>query len=511
MDLNDDLCRSDLFYDFVVPKVEPGLTPVAFIDSAGDCVSSGGTDPNNNNSMSGTTNHIKSFLDDMLFTDESHLSINSNGLINGSESMGPDFGVITAEEMSRASASLGLLGSFQWSDGSSPNGTTTTGSSPDTNWLTPDGQVTTLTNLLDPIFVTYDGEGGAHETKLQYFTSEGGAENGSVILSSDLISSTYERGSQGSPDTRMILGHDSDLSTNLAWQKQNSPDSQFIFCDAQPTDSSMLLRTALQGGNTTNNKGSLETQSSSPNPNHKSCDNNMIELRRVLSYPPMSSSTSSAPSPTSTSTSSPGSGGETHYQLHPHHLNSNGQFYEFKILDPMFANSSIIPADEANIPNVEELIMTRIDLNSNNTATFYNGNGNQKKKMEISERKINSTTLSTKWTYAMPNSANGQGKPVKRRKKTQKPPLPNTNTRIDSTETCITTNSSSGASDMSGSPNSSHGMNGGPTSRKERSLHYCNICNKGFKDKYSVNVHVRTHTGAREQYLVSISISLIHN
>lgn len=31
--------------------------------------------------------------------------------------------------------------------------------------------------------------------------------------------------------------------------------------------------------------------------------------------------------------------------------------------------------------------------------------------------------------------------------------------------------------------------------RKERSLHYCAICNKGFKDKYSVNVHHRTHTG----------------
>lgn len=35
------------------------------------------------------------------------------------------------------------------------------------------------------------------------------------------------------------------------------------------------------------------------------------------------------------------------------------------------------------------------------------------------------------------------------------------------------------------------------TPRKERSLHYCTICSKGFKDKYSVNVHVRTHTGEK--------------
>lgn len=33
--------------------------------------------------------------------------------------------------------------------------------------------------------------------------------------------------------------------------------------------------------------------------------------------------------------------------------------------------------------------------------------------------------------------------------------------------------------------------------RRERLLHYCSICTKGFKDKYSVNVHIRTHTGEK--------------
>lgn len=36
-----------------------------------------------------------------------------------------------------------------------------------------------------------------------------------------------------------------------------------------------------------------------------------------------------------------------------------------------------------------------------------------------------------------------------------------------------------------------------PVTKKERSLHHCHICSKGFKDKYSVNVHIRTHTGEK--------------
>ncbi|KAL7302306.1 hypothetical protein TKK_0004969 [Trichogramma kaykai] len=39
--------------------------------------------------------------------------------------------------------------------------------------------------------------------------------------------------------------------------------------------------------------------------------------------------------------------------------------------------------------------------------------------------------------------------------------------------------------------------------RKERSLHYCHICSKGFKDNYSVNVHVKTHTN-EESFSCSI-------
>ncbi|KAH8247273.1 hypothetical protein KR038_001227 [Drosophila bunnanda] len=62
--------------------------------------------------------------------------------------------------------------------------------------------------------------------------------------------------------------------------------------------------------------------------------------------------------------------------------------------------------------------------------------------------------------------------------------------------------SSGSASSSSNSPpansgGSSSSSSGGSGQRKERSLHYCSICSKGFKDKYSVNVHIRTHTGEK--------------
>lgn len=56
------------------------------------------------------------------------------------------------------------------------------------------------------------------------------------------------------------------------------------------------------------------------------------------------------------------------------------------------------------------------------------------------------------------------------------------NTTIQTVATSSTTNTST---------------NGSNSVRKERSLHYCSICSKGFKDKYSVNVHIRTHTGEK--------------
>ncbi|XP_067633776.1 GATA zinc finger domain-containing protein 16 [Eurosta solidaginis] len=82
------------------------------------------------------------------------------------------------------------------------------------------------------------------------------------------------------------------------------------------------------------------------------------------------------------------------------------------------------------------------------------------------------------------------------------PNVINHNTSSSNTNTGANTNSApnstngptSGGSSSSNSSSSPTHCNG---QRKERSLHYCSICSKGFKDKYSVNVHIRTHTGEK--------------
>ncbi|XP_058061315.1 zinc finger and BTB domain-containing protein 5-like [Anopheles bellator] len=65
------------------------------------------------------------------------------------------------------------------------------------------------------------------------------------------------------------------------------------------------------------------------------------------------------------------------------------------------------------------------------------------------------------------------------------------------------TGSSSSSSRSSSSSSSSDSATGGAATggangqKRGRSLHYCTICSKAFKDKYSVNVHVRVHTGEK--------------
>jgi len=86
---------------------------------------------------------------------------------------------------------------------------------------------------------------------------------------------------------------------------------------------------------------------------------------------------------------------------------------------------------------------------------------------------------------------------MKATKKYKKPINSTNNNIINSNGIATTTTSSvqnSSSNNMSSAAAGTTVCNG---IRKERSLHYCSICSKGFKDKYSVNVHIRTHTGEK--------------
>lgn len=90
------------------------------------------------------------------------------------------------------------------------------------------------------------------------------------------------------------------------------------------------------------------------------------------------------------------------------------------------------------------------------------------------------------------DSVGGKKRMLKRQKS-------NSSSSSNSIPTFLQTNSAGEISPNSAGGNLGSSANSGVTEpRKEaRLLHYCPICNKGFKDRYSVNVHVRTHTGEK--------------
>lgn len=100
------------------------------------------------------------------------------------------------------------------------------------------------------------------------------------------------------------------------------------------------------------------------------------------------------------------------------------------------------------------------------------------------------TIIKSKPTSSSSSStiSSSQAKTTKKYKRT------NSNVNNNNNNNLINNNNNSNSSSNANSNNSPTQCNG---QRKERSLHYCSICSKGFKDKYSVNVHIRTHTGEK--------------
>lgn len=142
------------------------------------------------------------------------------------------------------------------------------------------------------------------------------------------------------------------------------------------------------------------------------------------------------------------------------------------------------PNDVNEFNNDKDIITSPTTLHANGLS---NGNG-----MDVSKKSWSQQTL-----------INADGSRVK--KKYKKSAL-NTSSSNHSSNNNNTNNLINGNGIASNGPNSNNQMNSASGTvcngiRKERSLHYCSICSKGFKDKYSVNVHIRTHTGEKVNLL----------
>lgn len=124
------------------------------------------------------------------------------------------------------------------------------------------------------------------------------------------------------------------------------------------------------------------------------------------------------------------------------------------------------------------------DRNTSPTTVVIHTNGMNGNGMDTSKKSWSQTLITA------------DGSRVK--KKYKKTTLNNSNHIVNGNGIVANGTSSNQMNSASGTVCNGNGI------RKERSLHYCSICSKGFKDKYSVNVHIRTHTGEK------VTISLMN-
>ncbi|KAG5681938.1 hypothetical protein PVAND_011339 [Polypedilum vanderplanki] len=156
----------------------------------------------------------------------------------------------------------------------------------------------------------------------------------------------------------------------------------------------------------------------------------------------------------------------------------------------MIRKKQVVPRhlNDVNEFNSNDKEMTSPTLHSNGLA---NGNG------------MLSDTVKKSWsTQTLIITAADGTRGIKATKKYKKSINPTNNNNGNNSSTCITNGLATAVSN-NGNNNNSNNINQSASGtvcngiRKERSLHYCSICSKGFKDKYSVNVHIRTHTGEK--------------
>ncbi|GLV39022.1 uncharacterized protein CBL_06073 [Carabus blaptoides fortunei] len=274
-------------------------------------------------------------------------------------------------------------------------------------------------------------------------------------------------------DTPMLEAHDSFNNNNNDWKLSNNNNSTTSgeTGGTTPTGADSLLRSALQGKafvryNGSNAKTSGKTDSHS-------------ELRRALSTPPAHTDIKESDEAPQT---------QQQQQLITGIDTAAILFVE--------APPRLTEDNPGSAHSMDDILLSQLD------AASYPEDYEKLKRIanEVAESVQQYCQLEP--IYGITATTGDQQQPTvlttaqqlaqQQTVTSSKPPQqPKKYKRSNSASAAIGTGTSSKQTNVQGATSTSNGV------RKERSLHYCSICSKGFKDKYSVNVHIRTHTGEK--------------
>ncbi|KAJ8918317.1 hypothetical protein NQ315_008010 [Exocentrus adspersus] len=260
-------------------------------------------------------------------------------------------------------------------------------------------------------------------------------------------------------DTPMLEAHDNYNNNNNDWKLSNNNNTSSGSPDS-------LLRSALQGKAFVRYNGNIKTIKAENN----------AELRRVLSAPPSKSEPmyiKEEPQDSNIPTIVAG-------------IDANG-----KVVFEEHVSSRNVPDSEnpSSTHNVDDLLLSQLD------HSFPED-------FEKLKRIANEVAESVNQYCQIDTSAENTVNSISPISTDQIGILYNLSSPIQITAPVVTSTKPTKKYKRQNSANKSQTTVQNATStsngvRKERSLHYCSICSKGFKDKYSVNVHIRTHTGEK--------------
>ncbi|XP_058455051.1 zinc finger protein sens [Malaya genurostris] len=322
--------------------------------------------------------------------------------------------------------------------------------------------------------------------------------------------------------TNIVLSNSlMDPSSVIAYQNNNNNDWQMSDHNVIEHETpESLLRSALQGKGYTKGAAVQLQNGITVIPAGQIKDE---ELRRVL-YPgdaetlAYADSTLSNPLFDESAMHSPSSNNPQH-QAHPAAVGDLGSGV---VVDDMFLTlDSAFTEDYEKLKriasevqqfctdnnNYTEIIVETAAINQHQNPSLINNNPNSNLVIS-SVHSANHHAISTTTSSDVVTTTSTAKVKAPRSSKKYKRSLNNSaNTTISSSSSrANNNNNNSNMSNLNTTPASilsttNHTNNPSPThcngQRKERSLHYCSICSKGFKDKYSVNVHIRTHTGEK--------------